>query len=117
MCMRSTWRLVVLPILVALTFGFTACGGGDEGPRALTEGLTSATTPAEKVSANDATGEELAAAFAAAGIPNAEAWAEEVEEYRPYPADDPNWTKLRTELAKYKPPPDVLEQIIATLVP
>jgi len=68
-----------------------------------------------QVSANDASVQELTAAFEAASIPNAEKWAHEVEEYRPYPADDPDMTKLREELAKYNPGPGVVDQIVATL--
>jgi hypothetical protein len=69
---------------------------------------------AVRVSANTATEQELAAAFSAAGIPNADRWAREVAEYRPYDAD-PTWAKLRQELAKYNIDPTVLEQILATL--
>jgi hypothetical protein len=115
---RSRGVAVVVGLLTAGVLALAACGGGDdEGPQQLTEELTLTEAPTETVSANDATQEELVAAFEAAGIPSAEAWAEEVIEYRPYPADDPNWTHLRTELAKYNPPPAVLEQIIATLEP
>jgi len=39
----------------------------------------------------------------------------EVEEYRPYPTNDPSWAKLRRELAKYNISLTVLEQIINTL--
>ncbi len=70
-----------------------------------------------KVSANNATEEELIAAFTAAGIDNAEKWADEVVEYRPYPTDDPNFTALREELAKYNPAPGVIDQIVAILEP
>lgn len=70
-----------------------------------------------KVSANNATEEELIAAFTAAGIDNAEKWADEVVEYRPYPTDDPNFTMLREELAKYNPAPGVIDQIVAILEP
>jgi hypothetical protein len=58
---------------------------------------------------------ELQKAFEAAGIPSAARWAREVEEYRPYPTDDPTFAKLRRELAKYNPAPGVVDQIIATL--
>lgn len=58
---------------------------------------------------------ELQRTFEAAGIPNAARWAREVEEYRPYPTDDPTFAKLRRELAKYNPAPGVVDQIIATL--
>jgi hypothetical protein len=68
-----------------------------------------------KVNANNATRAELQAAFEAAGVTNAAQWAREVEEYRPYTADDPTWGRLRKELAKYNIASDVLEKIIATL--
>jgi hypothetical protein len=68
-----------------------------------------------KVSANDASIAQLQQAFEAAGIPNAARWAREVDEYRPYPTNDPGFAKLRQELSKYNPSPDVLEKIIATL--
>jgi len=67
-----------------------------------------------KVNANTATVEELQAAFEAAGISNADRWAREVAEYRPYPSD-PTWAQLRQELGKYNIDPAVLEQIIAVL--
>lgn len=70
---------------------------------------------AAKLSANDASIDELAAAFEAAGIGNARRWAREVDEYRPYDIDDTNYTKLRGELAKYNPAPGVVDAIIAEL--
>lgn len=68
-----------------------------------------------KVSANNATRAELTAALQAAGVPSAANWAREVEEYRPYPTNDPNMAKLRQELAKYNPAAGVVDQIVATL--
>ena len=59
--------------------------------------------------------DELQQAFQAAGIPAAARWAREVDEYRPYPTDDPSFAKLRAELAKYNPGQDVVDQIVATL--
>jgi len=38
-----------------------------------------------------------------------------VDEYRPYTTDDPDFARLRRELAKYNPAPGVVDQIIATL--
>ena len=69
------------------------------------------------VSANAATNAELIAAFTAAGIPNPGSWAREVMEYRPYPASDPSFAKLRNELVKYNPPAGVVDKIVATLTP
>ena len=69
-----------------------------------------------KVNANTASVAELERAFEAAGIPNAARWALEVEEYRPYPTDDPTFAKLRRSLAKYNPGPGVVDQIISTLM-
>jgi hypothetical protein len=68
-----------------------------------------------KASVNNASRAELQAAFEAAGIPSAAQWAREVEEYRPYPTDDPDLAKLRGELAKYNPGPGVVDQIVAAL--
>jgi len=72
---------------------------------------------AAKISANSATEDELVQTFKTAGIPQPEKWADEVMEYRPYPADDPDLAKLRQELAKYNPAPGVVDQIVATLEP
>ncbi|HEU5318915.1 MAG TPA: hypothetical protein VFX49_22575, partial [Chloroflexota bacterium] len=74
-----------------------------------------AAAAAVKVSANRASRAELQRAFEAAGIPNAVRMAVEVEEYRPYPTNDPNMAKLRQELSKYNIPTNVVSQIIATL--
>ncbi len=70
-----------------------------------------------KVNANTATRAQLESAFAAAGVPNPANWAKEVEEYRPYPKDDPSWAKLRRQLAKYNPGPGVVDHIIDVLEP
>jgi DNA uptake protein ComE-like DNA-binding protein len=84
------------------------------------ESSVASSTPSEsapattKVNANSATVEELPAAFEAAGFSNADRWAREVAEYRPYPAD-PTWAQLRQELGKYNIGPAVLEEIIALL--
>ena len=67
------------------------------------------------MSANRATRAELQRAFEAAGIPNPGRLAVEVEEYRPYPPNDPGMAKLRRELAKYNIAPAVVDQVIATL--
>jgi hypothetical protein len=66
------------------------------------------------VNANTATQAELQSAFEAVGIPNADRWAREVAEYRPYEAD-PTWGRLRQELGKYNIDPAVLQQILAIL--
>ena len=68
-----------------------------------------------KVNANTASIPELQAAFEAAGISNAARWAREVDEYRPYPTNDPSFAKLRGELAKYNPGTETLEKILGTL--
>ncbi len=68
-----------------------------------------------QVNANTATVEELTAAFEKNGISSADRWAHEVEEYRPYPTDDPTFAKLKQELSKYNPSADTLALIIASL--
>ncbi|MFN8524578.1 MAG: hypothetical protein U0821_15885 [Chloroflexota bacterium] len=83
-------------------------------PAAAT-GSAAAPSTAGKVNANTASRADLQKAFETAGISNAARWAREVEEYRPYPTDDPGFAKLRKELAKYNPGPGVVDQIVATL--
>ena len=113
---------------------FTACGGDDDdwaAPAAqvtTTVQATTATTPttlsttttaaapaALKANANTASRADLTAAIQAAGVSNAARWAMEVEEYRPYPTNDPNMAKLRQNLAKYNPGPGVVDGIISAL--
>ncbi len=67
-----------------------------------------------KVNINEASTSELEAAFKAVGVSNARRWAQEVDEYRPYPTD-PGFAKLRQELGKYNIDPKVLELILSTL--
>jgi len=69
------------------------------------------------VSANTASEEEITAALGRAGVSNPGRWAEEVVEYRPYPADDPNLTKLRDNLAKYNPGQETTDKIVSALTP
>ena len=57
------------------------------------------------------------AALTAAGVPNADRWATEVMEYRPYAADDPTLQKLQDNLAKYDPDAATLAAILAALAP
>jgi hypothetical protein len=89
-----------------------------EAPAATAEPTTAASAqPAsgDTLSANDASIAELAARFEAAGIAQPALWAREVDEYRPYSADDTDYNKLRGELAKYNPGPGVVDAIITTL--
>ena len=117
-------RRFVLVIGLAASLAIGACGGDDDqagsttsttAPQSETTGTTAAGTGALLVDANKATVAELTSAFEAAAIPNAGKWAKEVEEYRPYPTDDPTFGKLRAELAKYNPSDAVLNQIVAAL--
>lgn len=130
-------RLTMACSAVLLSLGVAACGGSASTPDAGSPtssapapgsspasptgdaGSTgAATAPAgTAVSANTASVDEIAAALEAAGVSNAERWAEEVVEYRPYPADDPDLTKLRDNLAKYNPGEETTDAIVSALTP
>jgi competence protein ComEA len=126
---RTVSRTLLLPLLLGLTVAACSGGGGaTSGPVATgavgTPAAASSSAPATapssasaatgSINANTATVAELQAAFETAGISNADRWAREVAEYRPYPAD-PTWAQLRQELSKYNIAPDVLEKIIGLL--
>lgn len=99
----------------AAATGATAAATPAASPGAASpSAAASGTAAAARVSANNATRAQLQAAFEAAGIPGAAQWAREVEEYRPY-ANDPNFPKLRQELAKYNPAAGVVDKIVAVL--
>lgn len=80
-------------------------------------GATGTAAPSVKVSANTGTFAEIQAALQANGVPNPANWTREVIEYRPYPAEDANLTKLRQNLAKYNPGPGVVDAIVTALKP
>jgi DNA uptake protein ComE-like DNA-binding protein len=127
-------RLATMCAAGALVLGLAGCGGsttpsGGGAPAAAaapTTGAVSTGTPATgpdtagstaKVSANTASEDEIAAALKSAGVSNSERWAEEVVEYRPYPADDKDLTKLRKNLAKYNPGQETTDMIVSALTP
>ena len=78
---------------------------------------TASSAAIARVSANTASQSEIAAALAAAGVPNADRWAGEVVEYRPYDASDATLQKLQENLAKYNPDPATLAGILSALTP
>jgi hypothetical protein len=117
-------RLVRIALIgTAALLPLSACGTTDSGAStdttvAVATTATNATPDSADegtVDANTASVAEMTAAFETAGIPNAARWAREVEEYRPYPTDDPTMADLRQELAKYNPTDEVVDQIVATL--
>ena len=108
-------------LLLSLTLALAIAGCGEDSGDSMTGAISPATpvagdaATAGKLSANNATVEELEAAFAAAGISNPGAWAHDVEHHRPFPADDTDFAKLRRGLAEHNAAPDVVETIIAQL--
>jgi hypothetical protein len=127
------FRRLAVPIALAGTVVLTACGSATSTPTAApasapaaasvapavsavpATSAVAAVTTSCKVNANTASESEVAQALNVAGVSNGARWAREVVEYRPYPTDDLNLTKLRQELAKYNPGPGVVDQIVATL--
>ncbi len=126
---RSFALTLALPFALAGAVVLTACtGAGGPAPsvgsgptRSAAGGAVAAGSPVaspvvmQKVNANTASQDEVQRALEADGVPNASRWAREVVEYRPYPTDDPSFGKLRQELAKYNPDPQVVDQIVAAL--
>jgi DNA uptake protein ComE-like DNA-binding protein len=124
--MSRIQNLAPVGLIVMITLAACSGAGASSVPTAASPvespAMTESSPPSTAASAasttnlnaNTASVAELQAAFEAAGISNADKWAREVAEYRPYP-DDPTWGQLRQELGKYNIDPAVLEQIIALL--
>ncbi len=110
-----------IALLLALTLALAIAGCGEDSSDSTAATASPATPSASdtaaggKVSANNATAEELEAAFAAAGVSNAKALAHEVEHNRPFAVDDTDFTKLRRGLAEHNAAPEVVDAIIAKL--
>ena len=131
-----TTRLLTACVTAALALGLTACGGAATPATTAPASSAAAAEPTDsaddsatadddadtaaagaRVSANTASEDEIAAALETAGVNNADRWAEEVVEYRPYPPDDANLTKLRENLAKYNPGQETTDKIVSALTP
>ena len=120
-------RLSLICIVTVVVLAAAGCGGStstDGGGAAASSSPTTSSAaagatsqPGAKVSANTASENDIASALTAAGVSNAERWAKEVVEYRPYPADDPNLAKLRDNLAKYNPGQETVDKIVSALTP
>ena len=120
-------RLSLICAVTVAALAIAGCGGSttsnDSGTTASSAPTTSSPSasatsqPGAKVSANTASESDIATALSTAGVSNAERWAKEVVEYRPYPADDPNLTKLRDNLAKYNPGQETVDNIVSALTP
>jgi DNA uptake protein ComE-like DNA-binding protein len=129
--MRTTRKLAGTGFLAA-ALTLSACGGDDGDTTAATAIVSSsdsttttasddasttteaaAATPTT-VDANNASIDELATAFEAVGVANAERWAREVDEYRPYSGTD-DWAKLKQELSKYNIDDATLAKILSVL--
>jgi len=106
-------RLPLLCAATALAVVVAGCGGTASTPAAP----SASTAASAKVSANTASEDEISDALDGAGVNNPERWAEEVVEYRPYPATDPNLTKLRDNLAKYNSGQATVDKIVSALTP
>ena len=108
-----------VPAAASTVAGAASSAAGAAGSAAGSAGsaVGSAANSVRKVSANTASEEEITAALTGAGVSNPGRWAEEVVEYRPYPTDDPDLTKLRDNLAKYNPGQETVDKIVSALQP
>ncbi len=114
---KSETQTRVSPTVIASTSTTAPTIGSPTATGSGTTGATGIAAVRVKVSANTASAAEIQAALQANGVPNPANWTREVIEYRPYPAEDANLTKLRQNLAKYNPGPGVVNDIVTALKP
>lgn len=108
---KLAWTTIVASTAV---LSLAACGSDSSESSADTT-AAAAVAASGTVDPNNASAEEIAATIEAAGIDNADKWADEIKEYGPYDGSDAGWETLRGELAKYNASPEVIDQIIALL--
>ncbi|MBC2638273.1 MULTISPECIES: hypothetical protein [unclassified Rhodococcus (in: high G+C Gram-positive bacteria)] len=130
--MTSRLALIAAPLLVVVAI-VSGCssgngdGSGNSTPSASavpststaarsssTDSTTGATV--SQVDPNTASESQIAAAFTAAGVANADKWAKEVTEYGPYTPDTISDT-LTKELGKYGIDQQTLHTILGVLAP
>jgi hypothetical protein len=121
---RRIATLLAAPMLALLVAACSTGGGAvattpiaAQPTAAATSAASTGAAAADKVSANTASEADIAAALTTAGVPNADRWAREVTEYRPYPTDDATLAKLQDNLAKYQPDAATLQGILSALEP
>jgi hypothetical protein len=117
-------RLATLTLILAATLTGCSSPGADAPadsppaaapPAASSPASTDTDTPSvQTVDPNTATTEELTAALASAGVDNPDRWAEEVQEYGPYTAENLEPT-LTEELGKYGISQDQLSKVLSAL--
>ncbi len=124
MTIPARLSLAAAAVLLAIVAG--ACSGTSSSTTPpATQGLAAASATiapdagaaTAKVSANNASADELAAALESVGVQNASRWVREIQEYRPYPTDDPTLQKLQDNLAKYNPDAATLARLLSVLEP
>lgn len=76
-----------------------------------------APAPVAKVSATNASEEEIFRALSRVGVVDPDRWTQKVIEYRPYPANDPNLGKLRQNLVRDNPGQATIDKIVSALAP
>lgn len=116
--LRGVTSMVVLG---ALLISGVATGCSDDAKKSsATTSVEKATTttedlgvPSSKVDANNASPDQLLAAFERAEVPNAERWVEEVQLHRPY--KDDNWAALRKDLDKADIDDETFDKITSAL--
>jgi DNA uptake protein ComE-like DNA-binding protein len=117
-------RLAALSLVLAAALGGCSSPGAetsaDSPPAAVPPAASSpastdaANESAKTVDPNTATGEELTAALASAGVDNPDRWTREVQEYGPYTAENLKPT-LTEELGKYDISQDQLSKVLSAL--
>jgi hypothetical protein len=118
-------RLIAIPVIaagLAASIALSGCGasatsGSSTASTTSASAGANAPSPGQKVSANTASQSDIAAALQAAGVANAQRWAKEVVEYRPYDTGDAKLTKLQQNIAKYNPGQDTVDKIVGALQP
>jgi hypothetical protein len=115
----ARWAVVVAVLLSVSVSGCTggSRSGSDQPGVQNRTSVAGSAGVSPRVPIGSSSEDDIAAALRANGVEDPQKWAQVILNNAPYPADDPNMTKLRQVLQQQNADPATIEKIVNTVQP